>query len=174
MGIAKQSGVVQGASSVFIKNRLVIIVPHGNRGEVAALRELATPQLKLVLAGRHVPAGRYSREVLRHASIDYGGDFEARVLQNLVSEEHNVKQVLTKIQLGEADAGMVYVSDITPQIENVVRTIPIPDAYNPIASYPIAVVNGTRQRAAAAFIAFVRSDQGQAMMKSYNFVPVAE
>ncbi len=175
MELAQKSGVVQDKSPIFIKNRLVIIAPHENPGQVTTLRELANSGLKLVLAGRHVPVGRYSRQILRRAAVDYGDDFEARVSQNLVSEEHNVKQVVTKIQLGEADAGMAYVSDITPQIEREVRTIAIPHAYNQTASYPIAIVKGTRQPVAAeAFIDFVRSDQGQAIMKSYNLVPVVE
>jgi molybdate transport system substrate-binding protein len=175
MQLARKSGVVQDEAPIFIKNRLAIIVPRRHGGQVSTLRDLATPGLKLVLAGQHVPVGHYSRQVLRRAAVDYGDDFEARVLQNLVSEEHNVKQVVTKIQLGEADAGMAYVSDITPQIESAVQTISIPDAYNQIASYPIAIVKGMRQRAAAeAFIGFVRSERGQAIMKSYNFVPVME
>lgn len=175
MQLAQKNGAVQDEAPIFIKNRLTIIVPRKPEGQVTTLRELATPGLKLVLAGQHVPVGRYSRQVLHQAAADYGDDFEARVLQNLVSEEHNVKQVVTKIQLGEADVGMVYVSDITQQIQHAVQTIPIPDAYNQIASYPIAIVKGTRQRAAAeAFIGFVLSAQGQAIMKSYNFVPVVE
>ncbi len=175
MELAQQGEVVQDQAPIFIKNRLTLIVPEQNPGRVTALRDLANPGLKLALAGQHVPVGRYSRQVLRRATSDYGADFEARVLQNLVSEEHNVKQVVTKIQLGEADVGITYVSDITAQLANAVRSIPIPDAYNLIASYPIAVVHHTRQRSAAAvFIDFVRSAQGQAIMKSYNFVPVAE
>jgi len=175
MQLAKQHGVVQDEAPVFVKNRLVLIVPHDNPGGVTALRDLATPGLKLVLAGSHVPVGRYSREVLHRAAAVYGADFEAQVLQHLVSEEHNVKQVVTKIQLGEADVGMAYVSDLTPQVADAIRSIPIPEAYNLTASYPIAIVNGTHQHAAArAFIDFVRSDQGQVIMKSYNFVPVME
>ena len=175
MELAKQSGIVQDEAPIFTKNRLALIVPHHNPGQVRVLRDLAAPGLKLVLAGRHVPVGRYGRQVLRRAAGDYGADFETRVLHNLVSEEHNVKQVVTKIQLGEADAGMAYVSDITPQMANTVRSITIPEAYNPIASYPIALVKDTRQPAAAkTFIDFVRSEQGQAMMQSYNFVPVME
>jgi molybdate transport system substrate-binding protein len=175
MELAQQSGVVVVESHLFAKNRLVVIVPRDNPGKLAAFRDLATPGLKLVLAGPHVPVGQYSRQVLRQAAADYGADFEARVLQNLVSEEHNVKQVVTKVQLAEADAGMTYVSDVTPRIKSAVLTLPIPDAYNQIATYPIALVNGTRQRAAAqAFIDFVRSDAGQALMASHNFIPLKE
>jgi molybdate transport system substrate-binding protein len=167
--------VVSAASHLFVKNRLVIVVPRENPGKLAAFRDLATAGLKLVLAGPHVPVGQYSRQALRQAAADYGADFEARVLQNLVSEEHNVKQVATKVQLAEADAGITYVSDITPQMQPDVLTLTIPDAYNQVAAYSIALVNGTRQRAAAqAFVDFVRSDAGQAIMASYQFIPVKE
>ncbi|MDH3599140.1 MAG: molybdate ABC transporter substrate-binding protein [Candidatus Tectomicrobia bacterium] len=175
MELAQQSGVVLVESHLFVKNRLVVIAPRDNPGKLAAFRDLATPGLKLVLAGPHVPVGQYSRQALRQAAADYGADFEAQVLQNLVSEEHNVKQVVTKVQLAEADAGITYVSDITPRIKPDILTLPIPEAYNQIATYPIALVNGTRQRTAAqAFIDFVRSDPGQALMASYNFIPVKE
>ncbi len=175
MAMAQNRGMTQDEPSIFIQNRLIVIVPSGNSNSVARFRDLANPGLKLVLAGRHVPVGRYSREVLSRAAMDLGGDFEAQVLDNLVSEEHNVKQVVTKVRLGEADAGMVYVSDITPKMAHAILTIPIPDAYNLVATYPIAIVKGTRQHAEAeAFIDFVRSDQGQAIMASYNFVSVVE
>ncbi|WP_179136947.1 molybdate ABC transporter substrate-binding protein [Candidatus Entotheonella palauensis] len=175
MRLAKQSGVVHHEAPIFIKNRLTLMVPHANPGQVTGLQDLANPGIKLVLAGQHVPVGRYSRQVLSRASAEYGEDFETRVLQNLISEEHNVKQVVTKIQLGEADAGIAYVSDLSPQIGNAIRSIPIPDAYNIEAAYPIAMVKDTRQLAAAeVFIDFVHSEQGQAIMKSYHFIPVLE
>ena len=175
MALAKQRGAVHDEAPVFIANRLVILTPNDNPEKVASLRDLARPGVKLVLAGQHVPAGRYSRNVLRRAAAAYGGEFEARALRNLVSEEHNVKQVVTKIQLGEADAGIAYVSDLTPQSADAMRAIAIPEAYNLVARYPIAIVNSTRQQAAAqAFIDFVRSPQGQAIMKTYNFTPVTE
>ncbi len=175
MAIAQQRGLVLAPPAIFTKNRLVVIVPRENPGRVADFRDLANPGLKLVLAGRHVPVGRYSRDVLRRATSDARRDFETRVLRNLVSEEHNVKQVVTKVQLGEADAGMAYVSDVTPRLVNAILTVSIPDTYNLTATYPIAIIKGTRQRALAkTFIDFVRSDQGQAMMMSYNFLPVVE
>lgn len=175
MRLAQQSGVVEGNASIFTQNQLVLIVPQQNPGQVEQLRDLANPGLKLILAGQHVPAGRYSRQVLQRAARDYGESFETQTLRNLVSEERNVKQVVTKIQLGEADAGLAYVSDVTPQVQRVIRSIPIPDAYNAVARYPIAVVQDTSQPAAAkAFIDFVRSKPGQAILKSFNFVPVVE
>jgi molybdate transport system substrate-binding protein len=175
MGLAKRSGVVQGEAPVFVKNKLVVIVPKANPGQVAEFRDLAKPGLKLDLANPKVPVGNYSRQAISKAGAEYGGDFAERVLGNVVSEEENVKQVVTKVQLGEADAGIVYVSDVTPKVSRDVLTVPIPDAYNQTASYPIAFTKEVDNRAAAAaFIAFVTSADGQAVLKAHNFVPVKE
>jgi molybdate transport system substrate-binding protein len=175
MDLAQKSGVIQGERPVFVKNRLVIIVPSTNPGKVTEFRDLARPGLKLDLTAPQVPVGNYSRQAIHKASADYGADFERRVLSNLVSEEGNVKQVVTKVQLGEADAGIVYVSDVTPQVRTEVLTVPIPDTYNQIATYPIALTQRLRNRPAAeAFMAFVLSSAGRAILKVHNFIPVEE
>jgi molybdate transport system substrate-binding protein len=172
---AKKSGVVQGESPIFVKNRLVVIVPKGNPGKVATFRDLAKPGLKLDLANAKVPVGNYSRQAFTKASAEYGADFEQQALANVVSEEENVKQVVTKVQLGEADAGIVYVSDVTPKVSEDVQTIAIPDTYNQIASYPIALTKDVKNKAAAeAFVAFVLSLEGQAILKAHNFSPAKE
>lgn len=169
---AKQSGVVQSDSPVFVKNRLVVIVPKANPGKVTEFRDLAKPGLKLDLANAKVPVGAYSRRTLTSASVDYGADFEKQALANIVSEEDNVKQVVTKVQLGEVDAGIVYVSDVTAKIGQDIRMIAIPDAYNQIAVYPIALTTEVKRRAAAeAFIAFVLSAAGQAILQAHHFLP---
>ena len=175
MELAKQNGVVQGETPVFVKNRLVVIVPRDNLGQVTAFSDLAKPGLKLDLAAPTVPVGNYSRQALRTASAAYGADFEVRALRNVVSEEENVKQVVAKVQLGEADAGMVYISDVTPKIGNNVLMIQIPDAYNQVATYPIALTQSVQNRPAAeAFISFVLSAQGQALLQAHHFIPVKE
>src|SRR5262249_59615373 len=97
---AKKSGVMQEETSIFVKNRLVVIVPKANPGKVSAFRDLAKPGLKIVLAGAKVPVGNYSRQAFSKASAEYGADFAQRALANVVSEEENVKQVATKVQLG--------------------------------------------------------------------------
>ena len=86
-----------------------------------------------------------------------------------------MKLVVTKVQLGEADAGIVYVSDVTPQVGTDVLTIPIPDVYNQIANYLIALTSEVRNRAAAeVFITFVLSTEGQAIFKAHHFILVKE
>jgi molybdate transport system substrate-binding protein len=175
MELAQQSGVVQGEAPIFVKNRLVVIVSRDNPGQVTAFSDLAKPGLKLDLAAPTVPVGYYSRQALRQASAEYGADFALRALRNVVSEEENVKQVVAKVQLGEADAGIVYVSDVTPKIGNNVLMVQIPDAYNQIATYPIALTQSVQNRPAAeAFISFVLSAQGQALLQAHHFIPMQE
>lgn len=170
---AKKNGVAQGESPIFVRNRLAVIVPKANPGQVTELRALAKPGLKLDLANAKVPVGNYSRQAISKASADYGADFEKQTLANIVSEEDNVKQVVTKVQLGEADAGIVYVSDVTPAVGKDVQIVPIPDAYNQIAAYPIALTKEVKNSAAAkAFISFVLSAEGQAILKAHNFTPI--
>jgi molybdate transport system substrate-binding protein len=175
MDLARKSGVVQGETPIFVKNRLVVIVPRDNPGKVMTFRDLARPGLKLDLAAPKVPVGNYSRQALHRATAEYGAAFTEGALKNVVSEEDNVKQVVTKVQLGEADAGIVYVSDVTPKVSNDVRMMPIPDVYNQIATYPIALTQCVQNRVAAeAFINFVLSVEGQAALKAHNFIPVKE
>ena len=155
---------------VFVKNTPVVVVPKTN-SEVATFTDLAKADVKLVLAGPTVPIGRYAREIFVNASGAGGvsADFSTKVLANLKSEEANVRAVLTKVQLGEADAGVVYKTDVGAAA-NDVRVVEIPAAYNVVAEYPIAVVKHSKNSAtAAAFVAFIRSDEGQTIMEQYGF-----
>ena len=152
---------------------MVVIPPAANPGQVNRLQDLARPGVKLILAAEAVPAGEYSREALRRLSGagEFGPDFAARVLRNVVSEEDNVKGVVAKVQLGEADAGIVYVSDVTPAVRRAVRNIPIPDADNVVADYPIAVLAGARHRdAARAFVDFMLSAEGQRLLERHGLL----
>ena len=172
---AAESGLIEGSPEVFVRNTLSVIVPRANPGGVNSLADLAKQGLKLTLAGPQVPVGRYSREVLQAAQPDYGTDFAARVLGNLVSEETSVKQVLVKVRLGEADAGIVYVSDVSENALRDVSPVPIPDAYNRLASYPVAAAQAARNPSgAAAFIRFVLSPAGQTILEAYGFIPVTK
>lgn len=157
----------------FASNRLVVILPKANPGGVAALKDLAKPGLKLVLAAKAVPVGQYALDFLGKASSDpaYGADYQAAVLKNVVSYEDNVKSVLTKISLGEGDAGIVYTTDAAGSAESVTQ-VAIPDALNVIASYPIAPLTGSKNPAlASAFAGLVASDAGQQVLKKYGFLP---
>lgn len=159
---------------IFSHNQIVVIVPVGNPGQIEWLADLASPGLKLVLAGPEVPAGRYAREVLVNLNTDPAlpPDFSARVLANLVSEEDTVKGVVAKVQLGEADAGLVYASDITPPVVDRVLVLEIPSQFNVYADYPIARAAESKQpQLAQQFIDFVLSSRGQTILADHGFQP---
>jgi molybdate transport system substrate-binding protein len=172
---AKKSGVVRGDAPVFIKNRLVTIVPLNNTAKIMTFCDLGKPGVKLDLANANVPVGNYSRQAIAKANTECGADFAQRALKNVVSEEENVQQVVNKLQLGKADAGIVYVSDVTAKVNKDVHTITIPDAYNQVATYPIALTAAVKNRAMGeAFITFVLSPEGQVLLRGHGFMPVKD
>ena len=159
--------VFASADTAQMKN----VIDQGN-AEGSTVFATNTPVVVVPKDGKDVPIGRYAREVLAKASGTGGisPDFSDRVLANLKSEEANVRAVLTKVQLGEADAGVVYKTDVGAAA-NEVRVIEIPTAYNVVAEYPIAVLKASKnQVTAAGFVAFIRSAAGQAIMEKYGFV----
>jgi molybdenum ABC transporter molybdate-binding protein len=164
-------------AKTFVKNRLVVIYPKDNPGGVKELKDLAKSGLKLDLADKSVPVGQYALDFLDKAVKDaqYGADFKDKVLKNVVSYEENVKAVLTKVSLGEADAGIVYLTDITADAATKVEKIEIPDALNTIATYPIAQISDSKNAdLAKSFVDLVLSADGQKVMEKYGFVPAAE
>jgi molybdate transport system substrate-binding protein len=165
------AGLITGEAAIFTRNRLVVITPKDSA--IQTLEDLAKPGTLLVLAAPDVPVGKYSRQVLENLNESYGADFSESVLANLVSEEPNVKQVATKVDLGEADTAIVYVTD-TASLKNI-RAISIPDDSNVIATYPIAVlksalVQDEQAELAKVFVAFVLSNEGQAILANYGFI----
>jgi molybdate transport system substrate-binding protein len=145
----------------FASNLLQIIVAKGNPKGIKDLSDLANPDNKVVLAAPDVPAGKYARQALdaRHVTV------------KPVSLEDNVKAVATKVSLGEADAGIVYVTDVTAGGDKV-EGVDIPDSQNVPATYPIAVVKASaHQSQAQSFMDMVLSDQGQQVLKSFGFLP---
>jgi len=158
------------APAIFATNVPVVVVPSGS-SPVNVFEDLAKSGVKLVLAGPSVPIGNYSRQILANASTasGAGADFGTKVLANLKSDETNVKSVLAKVQLGESDAGIVYKTDAAAA-GNEVKTIAIPDKYNIIAQYPIGAIKGSSNvTAARAFVTFVLSDAGQAILAKHGF-----
>lgn len=176
MDVAVTGGRIAGASArTFAHNRLVVIVPKANPAHIQTLRDLARPGVTLVLAAAAVPAGQYALDFLTKASADpsFGASYETNVLKNVVSYETDVKAVLTKVALGEADAGIVYTTDAATRSDNV-ATVSIPDPLNSIASYPIAPVSGSSHAALAAqFVAATLDPAGQAILARYGFLAAA-
>jgi molybdate transport system substrate-binding protein len=159
----------------FASNRLVVIYPADNPGDLATLQDLGKSGLRVILAAEEVPVGQYSLQFLDKAAENaaFGESFKASVLANVVSYENNVKVVLTKVMLGEADAGIVYASDITEVNTFRIGQIDIPDELNILASYPIALVkDSSNLDQAALFISFILSPDGQKILAKYGFIPV--
>jgi molybdate transport system substrate-binding protein len=150
-----------GAPKAFASNLLQIVVEKGNPKGVKGLHDLARRDLKVVLAAPDVPAGRYAKQILDKAGVKV----------NPVSQEDNVKAVVTKVSLGEADAGIVYVTDVTAGGDKV-HGVAIPTGQNVEATYPIAVVTASTHRPQAqAFADLVLSDRGQRVLGSFGFLP---
>ena len=174
MRYAGDKNLLDGTPAIFARNRLVLITPGTNPGGIEKLEDLARSGLKLVLAGRQVPVGAYSREALtRLAAVPgFPRNYDRLVLANLVSEEENVRAVAAKVQLREADAGIVYRTDVTDAVRPQLRLLEIPDPYNPIAAYPIATVKGGNALA-RDFVAFVLTAEGQGILARRGFLPPA-
>src|SRR5688572_259019 len=169
---AVSAGIVKDAGKIFVRNSLVIVTPKRNTANITRPQDLNKSGIKLVLAAPEVPVGNYARQsfALMEKDAAYGTGFSAAVLKNVVSNESNVKQVVTKVQLGEADAGVVYGTDVTKDVAADLNVIQIPNALNVIAEYPIALTRTPGNAAVAtAFIAFVTGPEGEAILKKYGF-----
>jgi molybdate transport system substrate-binding protein len=165
--------IADGKYQDFVSNQLVVILPPNNPANLQTLQDLAKPHIKFDLADASVPVGNYARQALTNLSKDstYGSDFSTKVLANVVSNETDVKQVVSKVDLGEADAGIVYVTDA--QAAPDLKSIAIPANFNVIAKYPIAVVaNSAHSDLATGFVSFVLSPDGQAILKKWGFAPL--
>jgi molybdate transport system substrate-binding protein len=175
MKSAEEKGLISSEPVTFVKNRLVIVTPADNPAGIATPADLGVSGVRLVLAQADVPVGRYAREAVCAMGQDtatFSEDFVNRVASNVVSEEEDVRDVLTKVQLGEADAGIVYISDALVGSDNV-RQVAIPADHNILATYPIATVAAGDEVFGDAFIAYVLSDEGQATLADYGFDPVS-
>lgn len=157
----------------FATNRLVIVFPIQDPGRPRDLKDIARPGLKLVMAAPEAPAGAYALSFIERAgeSPEFGPEFRKSVLANVVSHEENVRAVLSKVELGEADAGIVYASDAAGG--SGVGTLSIPPELNPDVTYPITVLRESpKARAARAFVDFVRSPSAAAILRRFGFTPV--
>jgi molybdate transport system substrate-binding protein len=150
---------------VFARNTPVVIVPRDNPAKVGSFDQLPRAK-KLVIGVPEVPIGAYALEILERT----GADFKQKVLANVASRELNVRQVLAKVILGEADAGIVYRSDAMAGKDRV-AIVEIPAKINVIAEYPVAVLSKAPQAAAArAFVDLLLSGDGQKRLAAAGFV----
>jgi molybdate transport system substrate-binding protein len=173
--VVKSGQVNADASRIFIKNKLVVVFPKSNLKNIAKLQDIAAPGVKVILADKSVPAGQYALDFLEKASAtsDFGADYKANVLKNVISYETDVKQVLSKVGLGEADAGIVYTSDATGDSGAQVNHIDIPLTLQTIATYPIASINTSKHADLAVdFIDSTFTTEGQAVLTKYGFLSI--
>jgi molybdate transport system substrate-binding protein len=176
MNALRSLGLMNNSSvSIFTRNKLSLIVPKDNPAGISNLFDLAKPGVKIVIGTKDVPVGDYALQIINKLGNNsaYGPEYKEMVLANIISQETNVNYVVTKIALGEADAGFAYVSDITEDLSSRVDKIDIPDEYNIIAEYPMGILNESKYPAEAEeFIDLVKSEEGRAVLDKYGFDPV--
>jgi molybdate transport system substrate-binding protein len=156
-----QSGLDEDPARTFATNALSIIVPSGDPKRITGLGDLARPGLKVVLCAPAVPCGAYAAQVLAAAGVTV----------TPVSLEQNVKGVVTKVTAGEADAGIVYATDVAAA-GGAAQAVSIPAEHNVVARYPVAIVKGSKHlRTAEAFVDYLLGSQGQGVLARYGFGP---
>lgn len=179
MSLAAANGILEGKPVVFATNQLAVIVPNDDSfGRVIQVNDLGKQGIKLALALPDVPAGGYAREMIsKLESLETAPDAHlgSKIMANVVTLEPSVRGVAAKVALGEVDAGVVYVTDVsTGYIRDRVRVISIPDGSNVVAAYPIAALREARDPSSAEnFIRFVLSSKGQSILRSHGFGPAA-
>jgi len=165
---AARGGGLVGAPKIFATNEPVIVVPRANPARVAGLADLPNAS-RLVIGAAGVPIGAYTLQILDKAQARYGADFRARVEMKVVSRELNVRQVLNKVSLGEADAAIVYRTDAL-SAKDAVQVIDIPAELNIVADYPMATtLRAPAPDLAKAWVELVTGPTGQATLSEYGF-----
>jgi molybdate transport system substrate-binding protein len=156
----------------FAGNSLVIVVPTGNPAGIETPADLAASGVRVVAAGPEVPISGYARQVIANLAAlpDYPSGFASAVAANTVSEEDNVRAVLAKIQLGEGDVAIVYVTDAASSDD--VQRVAIPDGANVLAAYAaVAVGSATQLALATEFLAFLLGPEAQGVLAGHGFLP---
>lgn len=161
-------------SSILARNRMAVLVSNQASGKVRKFEDLSGQGVRIVMPSRNVPAARYIEQVLEKA--DHlglaAGKFSAKVRINTVSLEPDARMVAMKIALGEGDAAISYVTDITPDIKSKVSEIALPDLMNVTANYAIAIVGkkGTENPSARKFFDYALSATGQKFLTQAGFM----
>jgi len=156
-----EGGTAAAAPAIFARNTLQIAVARGNPKHITALADLARPGLIIALCGPTVPCGRYALEAFHKAGVALPA----------ASQELDVKAVVSKVAMGEVDAGIVYATDVRAA-GGTVEGVDIPAAANVVARYPIVALSTAPSPAvAAAFVAFVLSAHGQQVLGDFGFLP---
>ena len=167
MELVVESGLVaEDALQTFAHNRLLMITPSDNPAGLESIRDLTSEGILLVLAAEGTPIRAYTDDMF----ASHGADFVADVYHNLASAESNVRQVVARVALGEADAGIVYQSDVIGDVSVQLHTIEIEPAHNQLATYPIAILSeSTNAPLAASFVDFALSENAHSILAAYGF-----
>lgn len=169
-----KGGLVQ-REAPFAYNSMVLLVANHARDRIGDISDLASPTVRLVVAARYVPAGRYAMELLQKAEATgrYGADFSQRVLARKVSEEMDVRLTAMKVALGEGDAAFVYRTDVTEEIRSLVHVLPLPEDLSPRIEFRMALLQaGARDALATGFFQFLLSEPAQAILQRHGFMPL--
>ena len=162
--------VGKGTSRIFATNQLVVILPANNPADIQQLEDLAKPGVRLLVAVVDTPIGKVTQTMLDKWDQQFGAGYKDKVTANVVSNEAGVKPIVSKIKLGEADAGIVYVTDTVNVPE--LKTIPISAELNMITQLNAApIIKAANPEHAASFTAYLMSSEGQAILKKWGFLP---
>jgi molybdate transport system substrate-binding protein len=162
--------VAEGSASVFARNQLLVVLPAENKAGLQSLEDLAKPGVRLLVAVTDTPIGKVTVTSFDKMDKKFGADFKTKVEANIVSRESGVKPIVSKIQLGEADAGVVYVTDAVsaPALKN----IQIPAELNMITQLNVApLAEAANAEQAAQFAKYMLTDEAQAILKKWGFLP---
>ncbi len=164
----KKDFIEKGAE--FAKNKLCII-KHKENVDVYTIRDITKPGLKVITGNEDVPIGKYTLEVLNKLNDKYGIDFSEKAQANIVSQETNVKRIVTKINLNEGDVGFVYKTDITDSVKENVESIEIEDQYNVLSHYYAGIVKkDTIKEETNKLYQYLISPEGQEILNGYGFI----
>jgi molybdate transport system substrate-binding protein len=166
------AGLADGDPVVFASNQLAVIVPAGNPANISTPLDLARPGVKIIAAGDQVPITGYARQLVDAlvGSAGYPAGFAAAYDTNVVSREDNVKAVVAKIELGEGDAAIAYATDVVAS--GRVDRVGIPADAVVVAHHAAVLVRGSKHREAAhEFLAWLAGPEGEAILRSFGFMP---
>ena len=174
--LVEEGFIEKDTVEVFAGNLVAVVVPANNPANITTIRDLAAPGTKIVMGIKELPIGDHALQVLDNLAEDpeYGPAFKEAVLANVVSLETRVTGIVSKVALGEADAGFAFMSDVTPQMKEKIRKIPLPEGYNVRGDSSIAVLSQSdNSEAAEAFLDLLMSNDAQAILDEYGFIPLA-
>lgn len=178
MNALKAEGFIDNNTvEIFAENKVAVIVPNDNPANITNLTDLARPGVKILIGTKDLPAGDYARQVLDRLANDseYGPAYKDAVMANIVSLETTVNRIVSKVALGEVDAGFAFISDVSPEMVGKVTRIAVPDEYNVVGEFPIGRLKQSKNpEEAQSFIDLVMSEEGQTILNKYGFIPVRE